>query len=146
LPRLIPVPAGERAGGLPGGELRRSRLASGWTPIELLKHVAHDELRWLEWRFEGRDAGDPWAGERDGRWYTAAGETPGELVAALHAQAARSRAVAQSHDLAGAGQPGDGRDEPAAPGRVLLHLLQEYARHIGHPGIVSELADGQIGE
>src|ERR1700678_383370 len=32
---------------LPGGELRRSRLPSGWTPIELLKHVAHDELRWL---------------------------------------------------------------------------------------------------
>jgi hypothetical protein len=30
---------------LPSGELRRSRLASGWTPIELLKHVAHDELR-----------------------------------------------------------------------------------------------------
>ncbi len=28
---------------LPGGELRRSRLPSGWTPIELLKHVAHDE-------------------------------------------------------------------------------------------------------
>lgn len=38
---------------MPGGELRRSRLPSGWTPIELLKHVAHDELRWLEWRFEG---------------------------------------------------------------------------------------------
>ena len=34
---------------LPGGELRRSRLPSGWTPIELLKHLAHDELRWLEW-------------------------------------------------------------------------------------------------
>ena len=29
---------------LPGGELRRSRLPSGWTPIELLKHLAHDEL------------------------------------------------------------------------------------------------------
>jgi hypothetical protein len=30
--------------------------------------------------------------------------------------------------------------------RVLFHLLQEYARHLGHLDIVSELADGEIGE
>ena len=93
---------------LPAGELRRSRLPSGWTPIELLKHVAYDELRWLEWRFEGRSAGDPWADNRDGRWYVAGEETLQELVAALHAQAARSRAVVESHDLADVGQPGEG--------------------------------------
>jgi hypothetical protein len=27
-----------------------------------------------------------------------------------------------------------------------LHLVQEYARHVGHLDIVSELADGQVGE
>jgi uncharacterized damage-inducible protein DinB len=133
---------------LPGGELRLSRLPSGWTPIELLKHLAHAELRWLEWRFEGRDVADPWADDRDGRWYVAADETLEELVAALHAQAARSRAVVESHDLADIGQPGDGwaGAEPGTLERVLLHLLQEYARHVGHLDIVSELADGQIGE
>ncbi len=133
---------------LPGGELRRSRLPSGWTPIELLKHVAHDELRWLEWRFEGRPVADPWGEDRDGRWYVAADETLEELVAALHAQAARSRAVVESHDLADIGQPGDAWDEagPAALERILLHLVQEYARHVGHLDIVSELADGQVGE
>jgi hypothetical protein len=52
---------------LPGGELRRSRLPSDWTLIELLKHLAHDEPRWLEWRFEGHDVGDPWAEDRDSR-------------------------------------------------------------------------------
>ncbi len=73
-------------------------------------------------------------------------ETLDELVAALHAQAARSRAVVESHDLADIGQPGDGWAEPAALERVLFHLLQEYARHIGHLDIVSELANGEIGE
>ena len=69
-------------------------------------------------------------------------------MAALHAQAARSRAVVESHDLADIGQPGDGWDAagPAALERVLFHLVQEYARHVGHLDIVSELADGQIGE
>jgi uncharacterized damage-inducible protein DinB len=133
---------------LPGKELRSSRLPSGWTPIELLKHLAYVELRWLEWGFEGRDVADPWADSRDGRWYVAAGETLEELVAALRAQAARTRAVVESHDLADIGQPGErweGADPPALE-RILFHLTQEYARHTGHLDIVSELASGQTGE
>jgi uncharacterized damage-inducible protein DinB len=133
---------------LPRQELRSSRLASGWTPIELLKHLAYVELRWIEWGFEGRDVADPWADSRDGRWYVAAGETLEELVAALRAQAARTRAVVESHDLADVGQPGErweGADPPALE-RILFHLIQEYARHVGHLDIVSELASGQTGE
>ena len=128
--------------------LRGSRLPSGWTPIELLRHVTFAEMRWLEWRFEGRHIADPWGDDRNGRWYVAGDETLEELVAALHAQAVRSRAVVESHDLAAVGRPGDGwgAGGPASLERILFHLLQEYARHLGHLDIVSELADGQIGE
>jgi uncharacterized damage-inducible protein DinB len=129
-------------------ELRRSRLPSGWTPLELLHHLAYDELRWLEWRFEGRDIAGPWADERDGRLYVDPARTLPELVQALEAQAARSRAVIEAHDLADVGQPGDRWDagRPARLERVLLHLLQEYARHLGHLDIVAELAGGEVGE
>jgi Protein of unknown function (DUF664) len=114
----------------------------------LLKHVAYDELRWPEWRFEGRLIREPWADDRDGRWYVPGDETLQELIAALHAQAARSTAIVESHDLADIGQPGEAwsADGPASLERVLFHLLQQYARHLGHLDIVSELADGQIGE
>jgi uncharacterized damage-inducible protein DinB len=134
--------------GLPGGEARRSRLPTGWTPVELLKHCAWVEKRWLEWGFEGRDVGDPWADRRDGRWYVAGEETPGELVAALQAQAERTRAIVEAHDLSDVGQPGERWDgaQPATLERVLFHLLQEYARHVGHIDIVSELAGGPTGE
>jgi uncharacterized damage-inducible protein DinB len=133
---------------LPAGELRRSRLPSGWTPIELLNHLAYVELRWLEWGFEGRGVPEPWADRRDGRWYVAPGETLEQLVEALCAQAARTRAVVESHDLADIGQPGERWDgaDPASLERILFHLLQEYARHVGHLDIVSELAGGQTGE
>ena len=134
--------------GLPEGELRASRLPSGWTPIELLKHLPHVEMRWLEWGFEGRQVADPWLDERDGRWYVAPGETLAGLVAALHAQAARTTAIVESHDLAEVGQPGErwnGADPPALE-RILFHLLQEYARHVGQLDIVSELAGGLTGE
>src|SRR5580765_2688108 len=50
---------------MPDAELRTSRLPSGWTPLELVKHLRYVELRWLVWGFEGRDVGDPW-GDRDG--------------------------------------------------------------------------------
>ncbi|MGO9078495.1 MAG: DUF664 domain-containing protein, partial [Streptosporangiaceae bacterium] len=129
---------------LPDTELRASRLPSGWTPIELLKHLTYVELRWLEWGFEGQHVADPWGDRRDDRWHVAPDETLTGLLDALSAQAARSRAVITSHDLAEVGQPGERWDgaDPATLERVLFHLLQEYARHVGHLDIISELAGG----
>ena len=55
---------------------------------------------------------------------------------------------AASRDLDEVGQPGDRWDgaDPATLERVLFHLLQEYARHVGHLDIVTELATGHAGE
>ena len=36
--------------------------------------------------------------------------------------------------------------DPPTLGWILAHLLQEYARHVGHLDVVRELIDGQIGE
>jgi uncharacterized damage-inducible protein DinB len=133
---------------LPADDLRRSGLPSGWTPLELLKHLTFVELRWLEWGFEGRDVDDPWGDQRDGRWYAGPGDTLDGLLSALDAQAERSRAVIAAHDLDELGVPGerwDG-DPPATLERVLFHLVQEYARHVGHLDIVCELAGSVTGE
>jgi uncharacterized damage-inducible protein DinB len=129
-------------------ELRRSRLASGWTPLELLKHLTYVEQRWLEWGFEGRAVADPWGDRRDGRWYTGPDETLDGLLCALSAQAQRSEAVIAAHDLSEAGQPGERWDgePPATLERILFHLLQEYARHLGHLDVVCELAGAATGE
>jgi hypothetical protein len=133
---------------IPAAELRRSRLPSGWTPLELVKHLRYVERRWLEWGFEGQDVGDPWADRDGGRWYVAPDETPATLLADLRAQAARSRAIIESHDLEDVGKPGERWEgaDPATLERVLFHLLQEYARHLGHLDIVAELSTGLSGE
>jgi uncharacterized damage-inducible protein DinB len=129
-------------------ELRRSRLPSGWTPIQLLKHLTQVEVRWLEWGFQGQPVDDPWADERDDRWYVGPEESLAGLVAALHAQAARSRSVVETAELEDVGQPGERWDgaPPATLERILFHLVQEYARHIGQLDIVVELAGGPVGE
>ena len=133
---------------LPHDELRRSRLASAWTPLELLKHLTHVERRWLVWGFEGRPVGDPRGDTRDDRWYVAPDETLASLSGELAAQAAETRAVVLRHDLDEVGQPGERWDgeAPATLERVLLHLVQEYARHVGHLDVVCELVTGVTGE
>jgi uncharacterized damage-inducible protein DinB len=133
---------------MPAAALRTSILPSGWTPAALLKHLTFVERRWLEWGFEGRDVGDPWGDERDGHWYVAPGETLAELVDAARDQAARTSAILAAHELGAVGQPGERWDgaDPATLERVLFHLVQEYARHLGQLDVVSELAGGEVGE
>lgn len=133
---------------LPPEALRASMLPSGWAPIELLKHLRYVERRWLEWGFQGRQIADPWGDEQDGRWHVGPDETLPDLVAALHAQAGRTAAIVAAHDLAEIGRPGERWDasEPASLERVLFHLVQEYARHLGQLDVISELAGGEVGE
>lgn len=134
--------------GLSEEERRHSRLPSGWTPRELVKHLTFVELRWLEWGFEGRPVLEPWGDQRGDRWHVGADETTEDLIAALKAQGARSRVIIEASDLAAEGRPGPRWDgaEPANLERVLLHLLQEYARHLGHFDVVAELSGGPVGE
>ncbi len=137
-----------RLEGLSEEQLRVSRLLSGWAPLELLVHLRHVERRWLVWGFEGEPVADPWGDQRDGRWHVPAGAGLSDLVEALQAQAAVSEAVVRRHRLDDVGRPGERWEgaDPASLERVLLHLLQEYARHAGHLDVVRELLDGDTGE
>ncbi len=129
---------------LPDGEARRSRLPSGWTPLELAVHLTWVELRWLEWGFLGRPVPDPWGDHRDDRWHVPAQAGVDDVLAALAARGEASRSIVAAHDLTDVGAPGPRWDgaPPATLERILLHLLQEYARHVGHLDIVAELAGG----
>jgi uncharacterized damage-inducible protein DinB len=137
-----------KVSGLPESDLRGSRVPSGWTLLELVRHLRYVERRWLEWGFEGHDVPDPWGDRREDRWYVAPEEAAGLVIAELVAQGERTRAIIQAHDLDEVGAPGprwDG-EPPATLERVLFHLVQEYARHAGQLDVVRELVDGEIGE
>src|SRR5580692_3800890 len=75
--------------GLTDAELRGSRLPSGWTPLELLKHLVYMERRWLRWGFCAEQIPDP-RGDEDqaGRWHAGPGDTAADLIAALPAAGA----------------------------------------------------------
>jgi uncharacterized damage-inducible protein DinB len=128
-------------------DLRTSRLPSGWTPIELLSHLAHMEQRWFVWGFLGEEVADPWGDARDERWYVPDEVDLARLTGTLEAVGRRTSEVLAEHRLDELGRPG-GRfdDDPPSLAWICFHVLQEYARHAGHLDIAVELAGGPQGE
>jgi hypothetical protein len=137
-----------RVGQLSDHELRTSRLPSGWTPLELVRHLTFVEMRWLEWGFEGQAVEDPWGDNQEGKWFVDENVPRDDLVGSMRAQGFRTRKIIRANGLEAIGMPGprwDGADPPTLE-RILFHLLQEYARHLGHLDIVAELGGGPTGE
>lgn len=134
--------------GLDDEEARSSRLHSGWTPAGLLNHLIHMERRWLRWGFLGEQVADPWA-DREGQGWATPSEDVAPLVARLHDGGVGTRQIVERHDLgdrAAVGGRFTTQDEAPHLHWILLHVLQEYARHAGHLDIVREMVDGSTGE
>ncbi len=138
--------------GLTEAQLRTSLVPSGWTPIELVKHLLYMERRWLRWGFLAEDVPDP-HGDKDaqGRWRVGPDESIGALTGELLETGERTRAIVTGADLADVGsiggrfRAGDAEPRPTLAW-ILFHVLQEYARHAGHLDVVRELTDGATGE
>jgi uncharacterized damage-inducible protein DinB len=135
--------------GLDDEELRTSVVPSGWTPAGLVNHLVNVERRWLRWGFLAEPLDDPWRDSNaDGGWIVPNAPIA-ELKERLAEAALQTRSIVEAHALTDtAALGGRFRDEASAPQLqwILLHLIQEYARHTGHLDIARELIDGQTGE
>jgi len=138
--------------GLNREQMTRRHEPSALTLAGMLYHLAAVEEIWMEVRFLGLPMREPWAGidfEADPEWEfrTGAELEPEELRQRYREACERSRqaaAQAASLDQESALAIRDG-------GRftlrwVLLHLLEETARHAGHADLLREAIDGTIGE
>ncbi|GAA2799362.1 DinB family protein [Kitasatospora paracochleata] len=105
--------------------LRATRLPSGWSPLELVNHLAHMERRRLRWGFLAEQLPDP------------LGEQTRAIVAAPD--------LSDVSAVGGRFAPDDPKPRPTLAW-ILMHVLQEYARHAGHLDAVRELIDGTTGE
>jgi len=121
-----------------------SVVPSGWTTVGLVGHLADAEHLWAEIVLAA-----PWSpGDDDGY---AADSTVSALTRAL----SRYQQQAERTDAILADLPLDARppglDQPGLPvefrdvREVVLHLIEETARHAGHLDIARELLDGRTG-
>ncbi len=132
--------------GLSDAQLRAPVEPLGWSPLGLIQHLTWVERRWMRWGFAAEDVAPYRHGDENAEWQV--DTATDEIVAAYHAEVTRSRELAAS-DLDTKARVGGRFPDPAvAPtlSRILFHLLQEYARHVGHLDIARELIDGATGE
>jgi uncharacterized damage-inducible protein DinB len=135
--------------GLSPAELAGSVVPSGWTPSGLVHHLVNVERRWLEWGFLGERIEDPWRDRAGDEGWVSLDLPADELRRLLDDRAGRTRELVEAHELTEhAATTGRFRDGATAPQLqwILLHLLQEYALHVGHLDIARELIDGRTGE
>jgi len=132
--------------------LDETALRKGWTPtgmslLGLVKHLAYVERNWFQNRFLGRDLFVPWNDPvtgHDADFVFESGETAESIIAFYQEQVAESRRIvaeAESLEVIAAHPK-----RQHSLRRILIHMIEETARHNGHADIMRELTDGQTGE
>jgi hypothetical protein len=141
-----------KCGGLDGEQIRRTAAASTITLGGLLKHLALVEVDYFAMRVARSDPGPPWNqvdwdADPGFDWRVDDDDTPESLMTLWTSAVARSRSI-----LADALSNG-GLDQEVRMGgvsanlrRLLLDLVEEYARHAGHADLIRESIDGVVGE
>jgi hypothetical protein len=144
-----------KCGGLDAAGLRTALAPSTMTLGGLLKHLAVVEDAHFARLLFGREPGPPWDGvdwdaDPDWEWHSAADDSPEELMLLWEQAVARSRkTVADALASGGLDQRGQyvaRNGESPNLRRILLDLIEEYARHVGHADLIRESVDGLVGE
>ncbi len=126
-------------------DLTTSRVPSGWSPLGMLHHLVSMERRWLVWLFLGEPLDEPWPddGDTEGAPWNDDVDLD-DLLARLDAGGRRTREIVQAYALDERRDP-TGRlapDEVPSLQAILLHVCDEYSRHLGHLDVAVELARG----
>ena len=133
----------------PGQLACRSVPPSTMSLLGLIRHMADVERNWFRRVMAGEDAPPLyWAeGEPDAEWNGAVADP--EVVARAWADwrdevGYAERYVNGSGDLGTRGTMRDGTTVSLR--EVLVHMIEEYARHCGHADLLRERIDGRVGQ
>ena len=122
---------------------------SDLTLLGLVRHAGEVERYWAKHAFAGLDVGSLYCeeahpeGDLDGDFHPSVGATMDEALAAFREEAIEADTMYRDAEL--------GDVERSERGFyslrwILVHLVEEYARHLGHADLIREAIDGQTGE
>ncbi|WP_369270210.1 DinB family protein [Streptomyces sp. R11] len=137
-----------KCAGLEDAQLRlASAEPSGLTLLGLVQHLAECERNWFQRVVGGLDV-PPVFGEGNETGYgLEPGRGVGEALVAWRREIARGREVCAGRGLESVGriQGGAMAGVEVTLRWVLIHMIEEYARHNGHADILRECIDGVTG-
>lgn len=144
-----------KCGGLDAAGMSATLGPSAITLGGLLKHLALVEDYYFRQFLLDLPAAEPWRSvdwdaAPDWDWRSAAHDSPEELMTLWEEAVARSRAAVEEVLADGGLDTLTRRKWPdgRAPSlrRILVDLVEEYARHVGHADLIRESIDGLVGE
>ncbi len=144
-----------KAGGLDAEAMVVRIAASMMTLAGIVHHLAWVEQYWFGVVLHGRDRSAYWDGadftaDPDWDWHRALEMDPDAVHAVWRRAVEESRRsldealVTGGLDQRAAGRAG--RSEAPSLRWILLHMIEEYARHNGHADLLREAIDGMCGE
>jgi hypothetical protein len=142
-----------KAGDLDAAGLQATFGVSSVSLGGLVKHLAYMEDLNFTRDLGGLDVPPPWSGvdftaDEGWEWRSAAADTPEELYALWADAVARSRTAVRS--VVEGGHLGELASTPSGKQftvrRLLVDMIEEYARHTGHADLIRESVDGRVGE
>jgi hypothetical protein len=120
--------------GLDEAGLHRSVVPSGWTPASMIMHLTGAERYWCHGLLAGEEVGpDP------------VGIGPVQAYREQWVQSDRRLSRLALDDRPRGPVPPEHIHLSASVRTVLLHLIEETARHAGHLDVARELIDGTTG-
>jgi hypothetical protein len=132
--------------GLDPEALTTAVLPSEWTPLGLVEHLGYAERHWFQEIATGSAAPLAWPDDDHAPLTTP--RPPSVVFAFYRAQCERSNAVLASLPLSAPAHgrhPGPLGDEVTDLRWIVLHMIEETARHAGHLDVARELLDGKTG-
>jgi uncharacterized damage-inducible protein DinB len=146
-----------KASGLDRAAMGKRLPPSGLTLAGIVKHLALVEDNWFGVVLAGRPvapwyADVDWEEDQDWEFRTAPDDEPDKLLALYADVCAQSRAIVAEVAAERGLDAESVTTSRRLPGEhftlrwILLHMIEETARHNGHADLLRENADGQTGE
>jgi hypothetical protein len=130
-----------KAAGVPPDAARHPGVASGTSLLGLVRHLTATELNWFVWAYAGAD--EP---RLDDSLALGPHDTPDGVLAAYRAAIGRcNEIISGCDDLDRPGARSLRETAPPSMRWVLVHMVEETARHAGHADILREQIDGSTG-
>jgi uncharacterized damage-inducible protein DinB len=130
--------------GLSDSDLRRTMTPSGLTLLGIVKHLAYVERSWFQDEFAGEDVSFLWTEQDpDAEFRIEPHETTADILTLYQTEVERSREIVAASSFDDIAR-GDKR-KPSLRW-IVIHLIEETARHNGHIDLMRETIDGQTGE
>jgi uncharacterized damage-inducible protein DinB len=138
-----------KVSGLSEEDASKRLVPSDTTLVGMIKHLTRVEASWFQHRLAQRPVDELPAVKRmfddpEAEWRIDPGETVAQLIAAYDEQCAESRDAAQRFELDHV-VPHPELGEVSLRW-ILVHMIEETARHAGHADILREQIDGSTGD